>query len=157
MVLPLLLASSTLFLPGCGGGNNVKVYGKLLKGGAKYTPPEGHRVSITFVAIEAQDEAGKAIKNEPFQATLDQDGESFSLPGPDGYGVPPGKYRVAVTQRMTREAFESTKPKAPAGKPPITRETDFLDEKFSVDKSPIVREIKGGTNLVIDLDKPSES
>ena len=152
----LLLASATLLLSGCGGGNNVKVTGKLLKGGARYTPPEGHRLTITFLALEAQDEAGKAVKDEPFLATLDPAGESFWVPGREGYGVPPGKYRVAVTQRMTREAFEATKPKAPAGKPPITRETDFLDGKFSVEKSPIVREIKGSTDLVIDLDKPTE-
>ena len=115
----LLLASATYFLAGC-GGHNVGVTGKLLKGGVKYTPPEGHRITITLVALEAKDEDGKVVKDEPFQATLKPDGESFWVAGRDGSGVPPGKYRVAVTQRMTREAFEASKPKSPAGKLPIT-------------------------------------
>jgi hypothetical protein len=155
LLLRLLILSPTLALAGCGGGE-VKVSGKLLKGGVKYAPPEGHRITITLVAIEAKDAAGRSIVDEPFQAMLGEDGESFTVPGREGRGIPPGKYRFAVTQRMTREAFEAAKPEAPPGKPPITRESDFLENKFGEKTSPIVREINGSGSLVIDLDKPTE-
>jgi hypothetical protein len=57
---------------------------------------------------------------------------------------------------MLREAFEAARPKARPGQKPITRETDFLDDRFGPSTSPIVREIKGPTEVVIDLDKPTE-
>jgi hypothetical protein len=150
----LILAAGSF--SGCGGGGNeVWVVGKLNKGGAKYTPPEGQDLSITLVAIEAKDAAGKVVKNEPYLATLGDDGESFTVPGREGYGIPPGKYRVAITQKMTREAFNAAPPRTRAGKK-VDRETDYLDNRFSLDKSPIVREVDGSKPLLIDLDKPDE-
>ena len=68
-----------------------------------------------------------------------------------------GKYRVAVTQKMLREAFDAAKPKAKPGQKKITRETDFLGDRFGVSSSPIFREIKGKTEVVIDLDDPTKS
>jgi hypothetical protein len=153
--LALLIAASSL-LPGCGGGGNaVRVSGRLVKGGAKYTPPEGQRLTITLYSIESKDENGKDIKNEPYLATIDPDGESFTVPGKDGYGIPPGKYRIAIIQKMTREALEAAKNPVHAGKK-VERETDLLDNQFSPDKSPIVRDIEGSKRLLIDLDKPTE-
>ncbi len=152
-----ILTAAVISLPGCGGGGNgVKVYGKLAKAGAKYTPPEGQRVTITFYAIEAKDESGKKVVNEPYVATLDADGESFEVNGPEGRGIPPGSYRVAVTQKMYREVFEKTKPTAAPGKPPLTRESDFLQDKYGPATSPIVRDITASGNVgVLDLDKPA--
>lgn len=31
---------------------------------------------------------------------------TFTVPGPDGRGIPPGKYRVSVTQKLKREAVD---------------------------------------------------
>jgi hypothetical protein len=145
-------------LAGCGGSSNEAwVKGKLLKGGAPYTPPQGHLVSVTFVGIEIEDPSGKVVKTpEPFDAQYQDETGTFTVPGREGYGIPRGKYRIAVTQKMLREAFEAEKPKAKPGQKPITRETDFLDDKFGPTTSPIVREIKGATDLVVDLDKPTE-
>ena len=82
---------------------------------------------------------------------------SRSPVGTRGYkGIPPGKYRLAVTQRYSREAFEVSKPKdKPRGRrSPAT--TDLLEDKFGPMTSPIVREINGSVDLIIDLDRPTE-
>ena len=155
-LIRLLIVLAAFATPGCGGGNQVKVSGKLLKGGAKYVPPEGQRIRMTLIAIEAKDAAGKPVAGEPFVATLDPDGESFTVPGREGYGIHPGKYRIAVTQRMTREALEANPPGAKPGRPPVDRDTDFLEDKFGPKTSPIIREIRGTSDLVIDLDRPTE-
>ena len=157
-VWAVLVISSFAALPGCGGpGNTVWVSGKVLKGGSKYTPPEGQVLGLTFYAMEIRDPSGTTVKSsEPFEADVNDAEGTFNVPGPEGRGIPPGKYRVAVTQKMLREAFEAARPKAAPGKKPITRETDFLDDKFGPTTSPIVREIKESTELMVDLDRPTE-
>ena len=142
-----------VLLPGCGGsGHYVWVTGKLLQGGAPYKAPEGQSASLTFVAIETQDASGRTIKNtDQYQADLEDDG-SYKVPGPEGKGIPPGKYRIAVTQKMLREAFEALKNKPKK----MVRDDDLLKDQFGPMKSPIVREIKGPIDLVIDMDKPTE-
>ena len=151
------LLALSLALSGCGSGVNVKVAGKVLKGGQPYQVPAGQRLHLTLVAVDAQDEAGKSIKNEPFEATLDEASMTFRVEGKEGYGIPRGKYRVALSQRATREEVERLKGKPTPGKAPIDRETDFLLDRFSVDRSPIVREINGQGELVIDIDRPEAS
>jgi hypothetical protein len=152
--ITLLFALTMALLPGCGGsGNYVWVTGKLLKGGAPYKPPEGQNITVAFHAIEIQDAAGKMVKREEaHQALLDVADGSFKVVGPEDNGIPPGKYRVAVTQRYTREAFEAIKDK-PKG---MVRDDDLLKDKFGPTTSPIIREINGPVDLVIDLDKPTE-
>jgi hypothetical protein len=153
-----LLIASLAGLPGCGGSSNaVWVKGKLIKGGARYVPPQGHVVAVTFVATELESPEGQVVRSsEPFDADYNDDDGTFVVPGREGRGIPPGKYRVAVTQKMLREAFEAARPRARPGQKPITRETDFLDDRFGPSSSPIVREIKGPMEVVIDLDKPTE-
>jgi hypothetical protein len=154
LVLALWIAS--LFLSsGCGdAGNTIWVTGNLLKGGAKYEPPADQLVSVTFVALEVKDKDGKQVgSNEPYLADYDPADGSFSVRGVDGKGIPPGKYRIAVTQKMRREAFDAANPK-PKRKGP-NRETDTLNNKFGLDTSPITREIPKSTRLEIDLDKPA--
>jgi hypothetical protein len=153
MVVALLIAPLAT-ISGCGGsGNNVWVTGKLLKGGAKYVPPQGQFVNVTFVGLEIQDDSGKVVQSaEPFQADLDQENGTFSVPGTEGRGIPPGRYRVAVTQKMSRETFDAAKPKLKKG---VNRETDTLGNQFGLGSSPIIREVKTGGEFLIDLDKPA--
>lgn len=150
-----------LLMTGCGGDGMVPVTGKLLKGGTKYAVPEGQRVSVTLVALETLDATGKPAAggaNEPYQAVLGGDGESFTVPGRDGHGVPPGKYRIAVGQKWDREAFEALKKANPRGKAVLRdRDSDLLEERFSPEKSPIVREVPATGPLTIDLDQPTGS
>jgi len=155
-VLALLIVP-VLASAGCGeSSNGVWVTGKVLKGGAPYVPPQGQVVYVTFVGLEIQDGSGKTIPSgEPFQAEVDQANATFSVPGAAGRGIPPGKYRVAVTQKMTREAFDAANPRRP--KKGVDRETDMLAHRFGLETSPIIREIKSSCNLTIDLEKPLET
>ena len=140
-------------LSGCAdAGHYVWVTGKLLKGGVPYRPPEGQNVTLAFVAIETRDAKGNLVRTtDQYQAELVEDG-SFKILGPEGQGIPPGKYRVAISQRYNREAFEALKNK-PKG---MVRDDDLLKDEFGPMKSPIVREVKGRTDLTIDMDKPTE-
>ena len=58
---------------------------------------------------------------------------------------------------MLREAFDAAKPKAKPGQKPITRETDFLGDRFGIGTSPIIRDLNTSQDLTIDLDRPTES
>jgi hypothetical protein len=157
LILALLIGPLAAAL-GCGGrGNNLWVTGKLLKGGNKYIPPEGQLVYVTFVGLDIKDENGKPIEGgEPFQADVDQASGTFSVPGKEGYGIPPGKYRIAVTQKMTRETYDATKKPNQRPKPGPGREIDTLGDKFGIDKSPITREIKASGEQIIDMDQPTQ-
>jgi len=153
-VLALLVA-----LSGCGGsGNTIRVTGKLLKGGAKYDPPPDQAVTVTFIALEVQDKDGKTVKTaDPFLAEYEPEGGTFAVKSPEGGGIPPGKYRIAVTQKMKREALNAANPNPKSKKKGPDRETDMLKDRFGADTSPILRDIPQSTDLVIDLDKPTES
>jgi len=150
--LTLTIAATSMF--GCGSGEpTVWVTGKLLKAGAPFTPPTGQQLTIIFVATEVVTVDGKVVPStEPYAASYDQPSGTFKVPGKEGSGIPPGKYRVAITSKLEREALNSAKPK----QKPADREKDYLDDKFSVSTSPILREIKASTDLTIDLDKPTE-
>jgi len=156
LVLALLIVP-LVTSPGCGEpSNGVWVTGKLLKGGAEYVPPKDQFVYVTFVGLEIQDNSGKTIQSgESFWAEVDQASGTFSVPGPERRGIPPGRYRVAVTQKMERVAFDAPNPSRP--KKGIDRETDMLAHRFGLDTSPIIREIKSSCNLAIDLEKPAET
>jgi hypothetical protein len=155
LLLIVLLIASLATSQGCGSGDSVWVSGKLLKGGTTYTPPEGERVTVTFVGVEAKDPSGKPIETgEPFTAEVNQAQGTFTVPGRERKGIPSGKYRVAVIQKFTREAFDKAYPKPP--KKGIDRETDRLGNKYTLQNSPIVREIRSSRDVVIDLDNPAK-
>jgi hypothetical protein len=137
--------------PGCGGGNTVWITGKLLKGGTRYEPPKDQLVTVTFVALEVQDPSGKTVKSgEPYLAELDLASGTFFVPGPERQGIPPGKYRVAITQRLTREAFDAAKQKSTKKRP--SRETDTLGNQYGFENSPVTVEVKRSEDVTIDLD-----
>jgi hypothetical protein len=153
----LALLVAPLALPGCGPSGTVQVTGKLLKAGAPYTPPEGQTLGVTFYAMEVKDTSGQTAANsEPYAANVNPAEGTFVVPGPEGRGVPPGKYRVSVIQKMTREALEKANASV-TGKKPVDRDTDFLKDKFGPANSPIVRELTSSCDLAIDLDKPGET
>ena len=130
----ILLVALPLACFGCGNSNAIKVTGKLLQAGKPYVPPTGQRVVVTLHAVEAKDGSGKAIPaQEPFPSYYDPKEGTFEVPGPDGYGISPGKYRISIFQGLTREgenkAIKEYKgsPRKGAG---IDRETDFLKDMF---------------------------
>ena len=79
------------------------------------------------------------------------------MPGPEGYGIPAGKYRIAVIRKPKTgtlkpgEAKGRRPPKAP------DRDEDFLKNQFGPDSSPIIRTVDSSCHLTIDMDQPSES
>jgi hypothetical protein len=156
LILALLIAP-LVACAGCGEStNHVWVTGKLLKGGATYVPPKDQLVYVTLVGLEIQDQSGKTVQSgQPFWAEVDQESGTFVVPGTEGQGIPPGRYRVAVTQKIEREALNATKSQQKKGAP-VNRETDMLANRFGMGTSPIIREVKTRGELVIDLDHPTE-
>jgi hypothetical protein len=46
--------------------------------------------------------------------------------------IPPGKYRIAVTQKGTREAFDAANPQTNKGAKRVDSETDTLGDQFGL-------------------------
>jgi len=156
-VLTLVVASLTF--AGCGSSSDIGITGTLLKGGAKYTPPAGRQVGITFYNVEGQDQDRTAPPSgEPYVAEYSPTDATFTVPGREGNGIPRGKYRIAISRKLTRETFDLMKKteKPKRGQVPITRETDELAASYGPTSSPIVRDLKLSKNVTIDMDKPTE-
>jgi hypothetical protein len=153
----ILLVALALACFGCGNSNAIKVTGKLLQAGQPYVPPAGQRVVVTLYVVDVKDASGKRIPaQEPFHGYYDPKDGTFVVPGPDGHGIPPGKYRISIFQGLTREGeskvlpdHKGTSRKAPGN----NRETDFFEGLFGPTTSPIVREVTQGAELIVDLDK----
>lgn len=128
---------------GCGDKANslpegrVKARGRLLKGGlpivvdASRLPPGDPGLQIVFVKVGSVDAGLECPAN-----VISASEGTFELVGPDGKGIAPGRYRVTVIL-------------APVGS------DDIFKGKYDKNKSKVEVEIKGGEDLVIDLDKPT--
>ena len=141
---------------GCGRSNDIPVSGKLVKGGKPYTPPAGQRIVLTFYVMDAKDADGTPLPaDQAFVTSFDQTTGTFQVPGANGSGIPPGKYRIGIFQGLTREgekkAQSEAKPRS-RNSPAIDRDTDFFKEMFGRTTSPIVRDVKPGEEVVVDLD-----
>ena len=154
-ILALLVAP--MALAGCESEGTIQVTGALLKGGSPYKAPSGQTLGITFYALEVVDTAGKSTgaNNQPYAALVNPDAGTFRVPGPEGRGIPRGKYRVSVIQKLTREALETARP--PRGLVVVDRDTDLLRDAFGPERSPIVRELTSSCDLAIDLEHPGEA
>jgi hypothetical protein len=150
-----LVVMSGLAVVGCGSNNRIRVEGVLLKGGSPLTPPDGASNQMVFVAMDVKGDSEKAIgANEPFAAILNEDG-TFDVPGPDGTGIPRGKYRVSVTQKYrTKHTIDTPKR---SGEASIDRDTDLLRDRYSPTTSPLVVEVTTSEKLTLDLDHPPGS
>jgi hypothetical protein len=154
-IVPALVVVCGLAVAGCGSSNRVHVEGVLLKGGSPLTPPEGASNQMVFLAMDVKGDSDKAIgANEPFAAIVNEDG-TFNVPGPDGTGIPAGKYRVSITQKY-RTKHTIDKPKRP-GELAIDRDTDLLRDRYSATTSPLVVEVTTSEKLTLDLDHPPGS
>jgi hypothetical protein len=113
-----------LMLSGCGGPSTVR--GKLTNGGQPLTVSDKGVIVMSF--------SPEGAPPPGFGADVKPDG-TFEVKGPENKGVAPGKYRISVQQFDPYPG------------------NDKLDGKFAPGKSPIIRDIKGGS-LDIDLAKP---
>jgi hypothetical protein len=133
-----LLVLVCLVAVGCGGGADepvVRASGRVTAGG-RPLHVEGREtgagaVEIKFLRIESDDPEAA----EPVITQADADGR-FEVPGPDGNGIPPGKYRIAIRQWDPYPQI------------------DKLGGKFDEENSPITREVTGEEEIVIDVLRP---
>ena len=143
-------------LAGC-GGDTIYVTGVLQKGGEKYNIPDGHKLALYFHPMA--DGTSDKPSGDVEMAEYDPRDGSFTVPGRDGYGIRPGKYRIAVVETLRREALDQLKQgKAlKAGqKQRIDKETNLLEETFGERSSPFVRDLRTSTKLMLDMAKPTE-
>lgn len=149
---------NAITLCGCESSNLIWVSGTLQKGEAKYTPIEGRKVSVYFYPIVEAGGSNPAV-GEIEMADYHMTDGSFTVPGRNGAGILPGKYRIVISETIQRvaldEAKSAEKPKK-RGESGINREIDFFDATFGPTTSPIIRDLKSSTKLVINMDKPTE-
>jgi hypothetical protein len=155
----LWIVLSALCLAGCGYGDRIWVTGTLQKGGEIYKPPESRKLALYFCPIE------DAVSGKPAgdieMADYDPRDGSFTVPGAEGYGISPGKYRIAVVETLRRDALkESDSSSKPTGgrnqKKRFDFDKNFLEDSFGMNTSPFVRELKTSTKLALDMAKPAE-
>ncbi len=101
----------------------------LPKGAHSLPPGVSGALSIIFISSETK---------EPYTAEVDANAGTFQVKGPDGKGIKAGRYRIAVTGRM------GMSPETP----------DYFGGKFTPEKTQILRDVKGGDDVVIDIAKP---
>jgi hypothetical protein len=149
----LIVATLALAMSACGSSQMIPVKGKLTKGGGKYEVPTDQKLHLTFRLMEsANDGGGSTAAGQAFMAIYKTDDGTFSVGGIDGNGIPPGKYRVSLTQLLTRDAVDKKNANIKGKQKLFERDTDLLDGQYG-EKSPIVVEIKDSTELAIELDK----
>jgi hypothetical protein len=151
----MLMVMIVVCFAGCGSGDNIWVTGVLQKGGEMYKPPDGHKLALYFCPMPGEGSAPPTGDVE--MADYDARDGRFTVPGPDGSGIPRGKYRVAVVETIRREELDklkkSTKPKR--GELRINDDTNVLETTFGEKTSPFVRDLKTSTNLTLDMSKPN--
>ncbi len=144
------------FVAGCGGGDTIWVTGVLQKGGQNYEPPEGRKLALYFCPIK-EGTTGDPSGDAEMADYNSKDG-SFTVPGSEGNGIRPGKYRIAVIETLRRKTRDqSKKPRKPKpGQKRIDNDTNFLDSTFGEKTSPFVRDLRRSTKLTLDMAKPTE-
>jgi hypothetical protein len=159
LVFPFVVVS----LAGCGesGPKDVPVKGKLVApGGAAFhdkrpadkpLPPGDPGVRVKFTSLEAGTEPGHP--HPSYLANIDPDSATFEVPGPQGKGIPAGKYRVTV---YVGPAGENSPPSAspPSGVPPSVgnagEDNPGLDGK-EVSRTEVTVLPEGTTDLTITV------
>jgi hypothetical protein len=80
------------------------------------------------------------------------------VPGREGNGIPPGKYRFVLDETLLGETLEklrkSLKPQKGVKRP--SGDMNFLEASFGEQTSPFVRDLKTSMKLTLDMAKPTE-
>ena len=96
-----------------------------------------------FISIRSQEGTSGNPSGDVEMADYNSKDGSFTVPGREGHGIRPGKYRIAVVETLRREALDqlkkSSKPKP--GQKRIDNDTNFLESTFGEKTSPFVRDI----------------
>jgi hypothetical protein len=113
----------------------VKVRGRLLENGRPLVvstaslPPGDKGIEVAFYPLH-----DGGLPGDPFPAVVSPGDGTFHVPGPKGRGIPPGRYRVAIRVGLPGRG-------------------DHFKDAFSAENSPVVREVDGTKDVVIDVAK----
>ncbi len=126
-----------LVTAGCGdgGADTVYVRGKVSDGG-RPLEVEGREVGLGMVLVQFYrigDDGQQST--DPEEAAVDAEG-NFEVPGREGSGISPGKYRIVVRQWDPYP------------------QVDKLGGRFDAQNSQIIREVTGEEEIEIDVSKP---
>ncbi len=153
----LLCGLCCLLLPGCGPSDAVWVTLDLQKGGKPYVAPVNQSIQVTLYGMERKTPVpGQSFEHEPFMARMTNEA-TYEVPGPDGYGIPAGKYRIAIICKPKSGTLKPAEAKGRRAPKAPDRDEDFLKDQFGPNSSPIVRTLDGPCHLTIDMDQPSET
>ena len=148
-----LILCVCLTMMGC--GKNVKVTGKLSRGAEPVNTLKNMRVELAlYPQLDSASPTTKTVGPDVYPANITNDG-SFNVPGIEGDGIPPGKYRVSIAMRAGRDRSPSKDAKD-RKKKAENSDKDYFNGAFGPENSPIIREIKSSTHLDIDIDKITE-
>jgi hypothetical protein len=172
--LALWLAAATLaaILAGCEGGKTtVSVTGRLLQDGqplqvsSEGLPPGTQPIRIVFHPVLAEGQPG----GEAFACKVDTGTGEFTVPGPAGRGIPPGKYRISVSVLSAapggpagpgapnggRQPGPPGFPPGPGGRGPGTVGVLGLSDRFggafSPERSPLEVEIARSSEVLVEV------
>jgi len=123
------LVIALVTLAGCEGAR-IPAKGKVLANGNPLKLSDKGVLTVTFYA-----EDDKEATN-PFPTIVDQKEGTFTVSGKEQRGLPPGKYRIAVT------AVDPY----PSGK-------DLFNDKYKGKNTDIVKDVKDTSEIVLDLKK----
>ncbi|MBI1901028.1 MAG: hypothetical protein HYS13_07950 [Planctomycetia bacterium] len=138
--LPSGLVFVALLVVGCSGDSapaGVVVNGKLLHNGLPLKDPGNPGTLVIELYPATAGAATEEIPAESFGATYNYTNGAFTVPGPGGNGIQPGKYKVVVRYW---EIYDEESP-------------DKFNNAFTLENTKIVRDF-GGAEVVIDLAKP---
>ena len=128
----MLAAACLIAAGGCGSDGKVATAGRVVRGGEVLSFADDESLMVIFYQLNPDGSMGK----NTFYATTSETDGTFKASGPDGRGVPPGKYRISVEH--------------------LKKKKDVLKGAFNGDKSPFVFDIDAGTpELVLDIAKKS--
>ena len=131
----VLSLSAALLLAGSAGKPAIKVRGRLLENGRPlivstiHLPPGDKGIQVSFYPLREGD-----LPGDPYQAVVSPGDGSFEVLGPSGRGIPPGRYRVTIRVGVPGRG-------------------DHLKDAFNIENTPIVREVSGDKEVVIDVGK----
>jgi hypothetical protein len=131
-----VVALLAILASGCSSGARlVRVKGQLMYNQKPLPVSPKTGITVWFTAVDAGDNPPFFTAEQPFN----REDSTFVVAGHDGRGIPIGKYRIAVSQKM-------------AGQLPPDVET--MNETFSRKSSPIIREVTSEEPIILDLSKP---
>ncbi len=146
----LFLAAGLAAALGCGGkdkkddAEKTIVTGKLVDAGkpvaldaSRIPLPKGAHAMPPGVKGSVQVFFISSDTKESIEAEVNADAGTFQVKGQDGKGIKPGRYRIAIVARM--------------GMAPDT--PDFFKGRFTPDKTKVLRDVKPGDDLTIDVSK----